>query len=224
MEKKKVYKMTIDENDPESGVYAISLVADPAIEELWVAMSKQKQSIKLSQVGDKQELIGLVLVPNKEIPRIDDATGEEYSIVFDEPVISKIAEVYMKRGYQNAATVEHMESVDGVSVIESWIVENPEKDKTSLYGIKAEKGSWAIKMKIDNSDIWNNWVKTGDVLGFSLEGLFGHELVEMSSQEEDLAKQKLAELKEVVSQFLETITSIDSSYAGNTPSASGSVK
>jgi hypothetical protein len=198
---KKVYRMTIDETDNESGVFAISLVRDPAISELWVALSKQQHVIKLAQVGDKRELIGLVLVPDREILRIDE-NGEEYYITFPTDVVAKAAELYLKRQYNNSATIEHQESVEGISVTESWIVENPEIDKTKLYGIDAPQGSWAIKMKIYNEDIWENYVKTSDIRGFSLEGLFGYEPISMSSVNQMSEEDKIVnEIKSLLSEY-----------------------
>ena len=85
--KRRVYKMFIDEEDQESGVFAISLVENPAIESNWIYLSKQFKIQLATANNDKQLLIGPVLIPNKEIPRIDEETGEEYDIVFDEQVI-----------------------------------------------------------------------------------------------------------------------------------------
>ena len=223
MEKKKVYRMEVDEMDSESGVFALSLVEEPAIEANFVYLSKHNELLKLATVdSDKRIIIGPALIPNMEIPRIEGQ--EEYYIVFPESTVEKAAELFMMRQMNNNATIEHNESVDDISVVESWIIDDPKRDKSNVYGMEFPKSTWMVKMKVNNDDVWNNYVKTGKVKGISLEGIFSHKLVDMSSQEEDLAKQKLAELKEVVSQFLETITSIDSSYAGNTPSASGSVK
>jgi hypothetical protein len=37
--------------------------------------------------------------------------------------------------------------------------------------------------KIDNDEIWNDYIKTGEVKGFSIEGLFGHNLVQQAKLE-----------------------------------------
>ncbi len=122
--KRKKYKMFIDEEDFESGVYAISLVESPAIEENWVYLSKHYQ-VKLQEAnGDKRLLIGPVLIPNKEIPRYDPETGEEYDIVFDETVIEKAAQLFLQRQYNNKSTLEHETPLEDISVVESWIVAN----------------------------------------------------------------------------------------------------
>jgi hypothetical protein len=219
MENKKVYKMTIDENDLESGVFALSLVESPAIEELFVYLSKEQELVKLATVNEeKRIIIGPALIPNIQIPRIDEKTGEEYFITFPEETVEKAAELFMLRQNNNNATIEHQEQVDNLSVIESWLIDDPKRDKSNSYGMEFPKSTWMIKMKINNDQVWNDYVKSGKVKGISLEGLFNHQLIEMSNQEELLAQEKLQQLKEVVSQFLDTITNISTSYAGQSGS------
>ena len=175
LRKRKLYQMEIDES-LDNGVFAISLVEDPAIEELFVYMSKDHQMVKLAEVDkEKRILMGPVLIPNKEIPRHDDETGEEYSIVFTPAVVERAAQLFMQQQKNNNATIEHTEkSIPDVSVVESWIIADPEKDKSNVYGMKFPKGTWMAMMKINNEDVWQNYVKAGKVKGFSLEGLFGH--------------------------------------------------
>lgn len=172
----------------ENGVFAISLVSEPAIEELFVYLSKQPQLIKLAEVdGEKRILVGPVLIPNKEIPRIDDETGEEYSILFTPEVVEKAAQMFLQNQHNNEATIEHTErKVPDVSVVESWIIADPEKDKSNVYGMSYPKGTWMAMMKINNEDVWQNYVKTGKVKGFSLEGMFGHLEVDATWGVEDV--------------------------------------
>jgi hypothetical protein len=217
---KKIYKMTIDENDSETGVFALSLVESPAIESNFVYLSKQLELIKLATVNEeKRIIIGPALIPNMEIPRIDEA-GEDYYITFPEETVEKAAELFMLRQNNNNATIEHQQSVDNLSVIESWLVVDPKRDKSNVYGMEFPKSTWMIKMKINNDDVWENYIKNGKVKGISLEGIFSHSLIEMSSDIELLAAQKLEELKQVLEQYLETVTNISTSYTG----ATGSLK
>jgi hypothetical protein len=181
--KKRVYKMFIDEEDMDSGVFAISLVADPAIESNWIYLSKHYKIELATANNEKQLLIGPVLIPNKEIPRIDQETGEEYNIVFDEAVIEKAAQLFLQRQHNNSSTLEHDKELKDISFVESWIVADPKADKTNAYGLEYPKGTWVVMAKVNNIDIWENFVKTGKVAGFSLEGLFGHNLVEATKQQ-----------------------------------------
>lgn len=182
--KRKVYEMQVDEMDNESGVFAISLVSEPAIEENFVFMSKQKITHLAEVAPDKRLLIGPVLVPNKMIPRIDEVTGEEYDITFTPETIEKAAHLYLMRQMNNNATLEHSDNVEDVSTVESWIIVDPEKDKSVEYGMKHPKGTWMVMMKVNNPEIWSDYVKTGKIKGFSIEGMLGHDLVKASKIQE----------------------------------------
>jgi len=174
--------MFIDEEDETSGVFAISLVADPAIESNWIYLNKQHKVELKTADNEKRLLLGPVLIPNKQIPRIDEETGEEYDIMFDEIVIEKAAQLYMQRQHNNDTTLEHTLDVQDISVVESWIVADSQADKSNAYNLSYPKGTWLVMAKVNNDEIWNEYIKTGKVRGFSLEGLFGHNLVEASSQ------------------------------------------
>jgi hypothetical protein len=165
----KVIEMTFDETQMDEGVFAISIVESPAIKSNFVALSTER--IHLKQVGDKRQLIGLVMQPEQRILRVD-GEGKPYYIYFTAQTIEKVAKTFMKRNNHHNATLEHEVSVDKVYVSQSWIVEDPKTDKTALYGIEAKAGSWAVVMSVENDEIWDEWVKTGKVLGFSLEGGF----------------------------------------------------
>ena len=161
-------ELFVDEDNEFSGVEAISLVESPAIEENFVALSKHKIEFKAVD-EEKRIVVGLALVPNKLIYR---KSGDyEYNITFSKETVRKAAELFMKRLKNNNATLEHQEVADGVSVIESWIVEDPSKDKTAIYNLNAVEGAWAVTMKVYNEEVWAD-VKEGKYLGFSIEGFF----------------------------------------------------
>ena len=169
----RIIEMAINEEEWEEGISAISIVENPAIESNFVALSDEKVEVKLAEVDkDKQILIGPALIPNKPIYRKDE-NGEPYYIYFSGETVAKASELYLSRGKQNNATVEHNFEVDGVSVIESWIVEDPKNDKSVAYGLSVPKGTWMVTMKIYDEELWQDYVKTGDVKGFSIEGMFG---------------------------------------------------
>ena len=107
--------------------------------------------------------------------------------------------MYLKRLKLNNATLEHDDQMTtGVSVIESWIVEDSEKDKTALYGLNAVEGAWAVTMKIDNEEVWED-VKQGKYLGLSIEGMFSDNV----DVEEIEASEVLEELKKLLSEEVE---------------------
>lgn len=158
-------------NKDSKGVFAISLVNQPATEETFIAMSKQEKTITLSKVDEEQKiLMGLVLQPNQMIPRVDES-GNEYQMYFSAETIKAYSENFFKSGFQLNSKLEHETPIEGVTFVESWIVENPKVDKSYNFGMEYPKGSWIATMKVDNEDIWNNYVKTGELQGFSIDAM-----------------------------------------------------
>jgi len=80
-------------------------------------------------------------------------------------------ELYFKNGNQANATLEHEHKINGLHVVESWIVEG-EQDKSRIYGLEVPVGTWMVSMKVENDAIWEKFVKEGSVKGFSIEGYF----------------------------------------------------
>lgn len=165
-----VIELILDEQNKNQGVYAVSVVEHPAIEEDWVALNKH--FVELKEVDDeKRILMGAALIPDKQILRLNEKTKEEYYIFFSKDTIRKASELFFKRNKQSNATYEHMKEVQGMTVVESWIVEDEKHDKSVKYGFSLPMGTWMISMKVDNEDVWNK-VKAGEVKGFSIEGYF----------------------------------------------------
>jgi len=162
------------------GVYAISLVESPAMEGLFIALSKQEE-IQLKEV-EQRILMGLVLEPNKPIYR--NQNGEEFNIVFNEETIKELSHGFFKAGSQSNSTIEHeaKNKIEGVTFVESWIVENPDIDKSTNFGFKYPKGSWIATMKVDSDEVWNDYVKTGKVQGFSIDAMISLEEVNFKSE------------------------------------------
>jgi hypothetical protein len=197
----RIIELIIDENDEQSGIDAVSVVHSPAIEENFVALNKHE--IELKEVDtEKRILMGAALVPNKQIYR-RNAKNEEYYIYFSADTIRKASELFLMRSNQNNATYEHEKKLKGLSVVESWIIEDEKKDKSNLYGFSLPKGTWMISMKVNNDEVWND-VKEGKVKGFSIEGYFADKF-EMSS-EEDEATEVIMELKKLLGIELESYT------------------
>jgi hypothetical protein len=170
-------ELFIDESQDKDGIDALSLVKFPAIEENWVALNNHRIEFK-SVDDEKRIIIGLALVPDKLIYR---KNGDyEYNIKFSKETVNKAARLYLKKLNNNNATLEHKTEVEGVSVVESWTVDNPKIDKTALYDLNAVEGAWAVIMSIDNDKVWEE-IKNGTYLGISVEGYFSDKL-EMSLQ------------------------------------------
>jgi len=163
-----IVELILDEEDA-IGIEAISVVESPAIEEDFIALKNQE--FKLAEVDkEKRILMGAALIPNKPIYRRNE--DNEYYIYFSRDTVRKASELFFINGNQNKSTLEHQMPLTGLSVVESWIVEDKEKDKTRHYDMEVPIGTWMVSMKVLNDDVWNNYVKTGKVKGFSIEGYF----------------------------------------------------
>jgi hypothetical protein len=188
----KIIELVIDENDETSGIDAVSVVHSPAIEENFIALKKHEVELKEID-AEKRILMGAALVPNKHIYRRNDK-DEEYYIYFSEKTVRKASELFLMRSNQNNATYEHKDKLEGLSVVESWIIDDEKSDKSRLYGFDLPKGTWMISMKVNNDEVWKD-VKEGKVKGFSIEGYFADKY-EMSLKEESNEIQLEAELIE----------------------------
>jgi hypothetical protein len=173
--------------DETDEVYAISLVEKGAIEKDFVWFGKE--DIKFATADDEQRIVaGPLLIPDKKIIRVD-GKGETYFVYFTADTIEKIAQRYMLRNYNAKATLEHSKAIEDVTLVESWVSKSRTADKASTYGFNLPAGTWYGLMKINNDDIWNNYVKTGVVNAFSIEGSFEHKQVSMTIQEDTFISQ-----------------------------------
>jgi len=194
-----IVELVIDENDDVSGIEAISVVESPAIEEDFIALKKEEY--KLAEVDkEKRILMGAALVPNKPIYR--KSGKDEYYIYFSKDTVRKASELFFIRGNQNNSTLEHNLPLTGLTAVESWIVES-EKDKTRHYGLDVPIGTWMVSMKVLNDEVWNDYVKTGKVKGFSIEGYFADKLnrPQDKSIKDELAKIEEEEAEHILDQL-----------------------
>lgn len=167
----KLIELIIDEEMELSGIDAISIVENPAIEENWVALNEQKEYHFAEVDKEKRIIMGAMLVPDKPIYRRDEKEGEYY-IYFSQDTIRKCMEMFFQNGNQSNATFEHKEEIKGLTMVESWIVEDLEKDKSNLYNLNVPVGTWMGTIKVENQVIWDEFIKTKKVKGFSIEGYF----------------------------------------------------
>lgn len=197
-----IIELFIDEEDDVSGIEAVSIVENPAIEEDFVALKDHK--VQFAEVNqEKRILMGAALIPNKPIYR---RSGEnEYYIYFSRNTVRKASELFFIRGNHNRSTLEHELPLEGLVAVESWIVEDLEQDKSRKYGMEVPVGTWMLSMKVLNDEVWENYVKTGKVKGFSIEGYFADKLErpnepnELSAWEQAEEDFLLEELKMVLS-------------------------
>jgi len=180
----KITELVIDEENEALAIDAISLVTSPAIEVDFVFFGKEKNNLTFAKVDEeKRELIAPALIPNKQIYRYDANTDSDYYVYFSKDTVKKAAYSYLKHNNHHKATYQHEQRVAGVLTVESWIKEG-DQDKSKLYGFDLSDGTWFVKMKIENDDLWNK-IKEGELRGLSIEGYFVDKLEKMGKQYTD---------------------------------------
>ena len=163
----KLIEWTLD--DVMGELKRISLVSVPAIEEEFLLFNNMDLKFKTLD-EDKRIVTGPAMRPDIHIPRKDDE-GELYYGFFSQDTVRKAAELFFKKNSNaNNTSLEHEFEIDGVYVFESWIVEDPNNDKANALGFKdVRKGDWWVSMKVENESVWNNYLKSGLIRGFSVE-------------------------------------------------------
>ena len=185
----RIVELILDEDQEEGGIEAISIVESPAIESDFVAL--ESQEIKLATVDkEKRILLGALLIPNKPIYR-NGAEGEYY-IFFSKETIVKASQMYLRNGNQNSTTLEHDQTLKGLTLVESWIVESETEDKSRKYGLNVPIGTWMGSVKVNNEDVWQEYVETNKVRGFSIEGYFSDRMETKDKIKEDMSEEKIA--------------------------------
>ena len=110
--------------DKDLGVYAVSVVETPAMESQFITLKKQQ--IQLAEVDEKKHILaGVVLIPEKDVYRNQD--GREFNIRFSADTIEQVANNFIKNGYQGNSSLEHQDQLQGVSIVQSWVVKDPRK-------------------------------------------------------------------------------------------------
>lgn len=166
MKKLPLFELRINPDQP-TGVEAIALVDEPAIEQDYMFFSAIKENFQAND--EKQELLGPAMIPDKRIYR-RDKSGFEYEVYFTPETVREIAQQYMKNGFQNSLNLNHSSTPAKSYVFQSYIVDSS-KGINAPKGIECGDGSWIVGVKVEDKDVWAD-VKAGKMKGFSIEGLF----------------------------------------------------
>ena len=192
-----------EENEEMVGIEAVSIVENPAIESDFIALADQE--IKLAKVDDEKRIVmGAALIPNKPIFRKRNDTM--FYVYFSEDTVRRSSELFFQNGNQSNATLEHQMKANGLTVVESWIVEG-EQDKSRIYSLDVPKGTWMISMKIEDEKLWSEIKEGKKYKGFSIEGYFADKASikksdaksEMAAIEEEEAEYMLSNIKNLLS-------------------------
>lgn len=226
MDNIEVYDISLE--DIEQGMFKISLVDKPAIEENFIYFSEQ-QKISFEANVEKKEVVGPIMIPNKKIIRFSPDMGYYY-VRFTEEVIKDIMYRYSKEGLFNAFGIHHAYDTDDVVMLEVWMKES-ENDKSKDYGYELPNGTVFVKAKIESDELFNS-IKEGNINGFSIEikadikptkeeemteFSFAKELGKMEAQfENQLAtlSNKVESLENENAVLLEALTSFEEKFAG----------
>jgi hypothetical protein len=193
-----IIELILDEENNEIGIEAISIVENPAIEEDFISLNSN--IIELAEADkEKKLLVGALLIPNKPIYR--RSGDEEYYIYFSKDTVVKASQMYLMNGNQSKATLEHDHEINGLTLVESWIVEDEVHDKSRKFGMNVPVGTWMGSVKVNNDDVWNNFVKTGKVKGFSIEGYFADKMERPKEPIADL-QEELSAIEEAEAEFM----------------------
>jgi hypothetical protein len=193
----KIVELVIEDDNQELAIDAISLVSAPAIEQDFVFFGKEKNNLTFAKVDEeKRMLVSPALIPNKQIFRYDPNTDSDYYVYFSPETVRKASELYLKHNNHHKATYEHQDRVSGVLTVESWIKEG-DSDKSKMYGFDLPNGTWFVKMRIENDDLWNK-IKDGELKGLSIEGYFTNKFEQMQKKEPTSEEIRTA-LKELLS-------------------------
>ena len=197
MKETRIVELIIADDSQELAIDAISLVTSPAIEQDFVYFGKEKNNLTFAKVDEeKRMLVSPALIPNKQIFRHDPNTDSDYYVFFSKDTVRKASELYLKHNNHHKATYQHQDRVSGVLTVESWIKEG-DQDKSKLYGYDLPDGTWFVKMKIENDELWNK-IKEGELKGLSIEGYFTNKFEQMQKKEFTTEEVKTA-LKELLS-------------------------
>lgn len=225
MDKLPLFDITLD--DIEQGMYKISLVDKPAIEENFIYFNEVKK-IEMFSNDEKKEVVGPIMIPNKEILRFSPDMGYYY-VRFTEQTIRDIMYKYSKEGLFNAFGINHAHDTEDVVMLEVWMKES-ENDKSKDYGYELPNGTVFVKAKIESDELFDA-IKSGEINGFSIEikadikptnkenqmseFVFAKELGKLEAQFETTVNQfnaKIEALEEDNASLLEALTSLEEKF------------
>ena len=198
----RLYELVIEDESTDE-VFQISLVENPAIEAFGVFFDKEE--VHFAEMNEEGLFMAPVLIPDKHILRID-GEGNPYSVYFTASTIKRLSQMYLERKYQSNVNIEHKDKVDGVTLVESWIKESHNADKSKMYNLNVPVGSWIATFKVDNEEVKEK-LRKGELRAVSIEALMEH--MERTPKEDiqaamimDMWNKHVSELSEVEAEIV----------------------
>ena len=193
-------------SDDNEGILVISLVDAPATETNWMCF-KEQENIKFSIVNEDEHILaGVVMVADKPIYRIAP-DGTEFYIVFSKDVIKRMAEKMLSDNTFNNIDIQHDGNIiphDKVKLVELFIADEAKGIKPNYLDVP--DGSLLANYKIYDEQLWQ-MAKSGELNGFSLEGVFTTVRYEQNKNNKHTKMSKIKEmLKSILVQLGEVNT------------------
>lgn len=166
-----LYYIDLDPNDDYTGIDAISLVDDAAVECDFLTFSKDKPKMVFAKDDERHIITGIAMSANKPIYR-RNADGYEYYTLFTPKSIERLVVDYAKKGLQNSVNLQHNDNTfqNGIYMIESYFV-NKERG-IAPKEFEVEDGSYVVSYKVENEELWDEIKNSGELNGFSIQGYF----------------------------------------------------
>lgn len=146
----------------------------------------QNMSYNFSYDEDKRIVTGPLMIPNKMIIRKDRVTDEKYYVYFSKETIRKMSEKFLKMSNHNNTDLNHDHNImTKNTLLETWISESVQHDKSYKYGFNLPIGTWYVSYKINDDASWEK-IKNGEIRGFSLAGDFVEKLADQKKEQQTL--------------------------------------
>ena len=195
-----IYDLIINnDEDNDAEVSFVALVDSPAIKKDFLAFSAESELIKFAIQSESEHIItGALMIPQQLIYRNSEQFGEHY-VKFSVETIKQIAIKFSKKGYQKNVNIMHEADmqVEGVTMFESFISDSKRGIKPMEAFKDLPDGTWFGSFYVENPKVWE-LVKSGEVKGFSVEGMFDYEAPQKPMSEDE---KQLAELREILNSF-----------------------
>ena len=203
-----LFKAIFDPDDLDEGVFTVSLVEEPAVESYFIAFDKDEE-LSFSIVDESEhKVIGVVLRADYPILRVD-GEGKYYNLVFDKDTIYNITQRFLRSGFTGSVSILHNGvPVDGVDLTQLFIKD--ESKGISPKGFESiEDGSLFAEYKVNNSDIWEKII-SGELKGFSVEGVFGVKASNQTNKPNETNKFNLINMNKLRDKLAKLLLKFDS--------------
>ena len=158
----------------KDGYRTVVVSEGPAPGELGTTMAERPNGgYRMQFKADDEAMIvsGPAMIPQQLILRQDEM-GNPFHVYFSKETVMKIAEKFFEYNKMNNTDIDHDEEITTENtLLESWIVDNPEMDKSKSMGFTVPQGTWFVSYKINNEETWQK-IKEGKLNGFSIAGNF----------------------------------------------------